>query len=36
MPKWLRALAWDMKEESRRKLKWDNAVRLYTRAGLSS
>jgi predicted TIM-barrel fold metal-dependent hydrolase len=30
------ALAWDMKEERRRKLMWDNAVRLYARAGLSS
>lgn len=28
------ALAWDMKEERRRKLMWDNAVRLYARAGL--
>ncbi len=27
-------LAWDMKEERRRKLMWDNAVRLYARAGL--
>jgi predicted TIM-barrel fold metal-dependent hydrolase len=29
------ALAWDMKEERRRKLMWDNACRLYARAGLS-
>jgi hypothetical protein len=28
------ALAWEMKEERRRKLMWDNAVRLYARAGL--
>lgn len=28
------ALAWDMKEDRRRKLMWDNAVRLYARAGL--
>jgi predicted TIM-barrel fold metal-dependent hydrolase len=28
------AMAWDMKEVRRRKLMWDNAVRLYTRAGL--
>jgi predicted TIM-barrel fold metal-dependent hydrolase len=28
------ALAWDMKEERRRKLMWNNAVRLYARAGL--
>lgn len=27
-------LAWDMKAERRRKLMWDNAVRLYARAGL--
>jgi len=27
------ALAWDMKDERRRKLMWDNAVRLYARAG---
>jgi predicted TIM-barrel fold metal-dependent hydrolase len=29
-----RALAWDMSETRRRKLMWDNAVRLYARAGL--
>ena len=28
------ALAWEMKEERRRKLMWDNACRLYARAGL--
>ena len=28
------ALAWDMKEDRRRKLMWDNAVRLYARCGL--
>ncbi len=28
------ALAWKMGEERRRKLMWDNAVRLYARAGL--
>jgi uncharacterized protein len=28
------ALAWDMPEARRRKLMWDNAVRLYARAGL--
>jgi len=28
------ALAWDMSEGRRRKLMWDNAVRLYARAGL--
>lgn len=28
------ALAWEMKEDRRRKLMWDNAVRLYARAGL--
>lgn len=28
------ALAWEMKEGRRRKLMWDNACRLYTRAGL--
>ena len=27
------ALAWDMSEERRRKLLWDNAVRLYARSG---
>ena len=30
------ALAWDMGEERRRKLLWDNAVRLYARAGLAA
>ena len=30
------ALAWKMSEERRRKLMWQNAVRLYARAGLSS
>jgi len=29
------ALAWDMNEQRRRKLMWDNAVRLYARAGLA-
>jgi len=28
------ALAWQMSEERRRKLMWDNACRLYARAGL--
>jgi predicted TIM-barrel fold metal-dependent hydrolase len=28
------ALAWEMNEERRRKLMWDNACRLYARAGL--
>jgi uncharacterized protein len=28
------ALAWEMDEGRRRKLMWDNAVRLYSRAGL--
>jgi hypothetical protein len=28
------ALAWEMEEGRRRKLMWDNAVRLYARAGL--
>ena len=26
--------AWDMPEERKRKLLWDNAVRLYARSGL--
>jgi uncharacterized protein len=29
------AMAWEMPEERRRKLMWDNACRLYARAGLS-
>ena len=29
------ALAWEMEEGRRRKLMWDNACRLYARAGLS-
>jgi predicted TIM-barrel fold metal-dependent hydrolase len=29
------ALDWEMKPERRRKLMWDNAVRLYARAGLA-
>ena len=29
------ALAWDLPEARRRKLMWDNAVKLYTRAGLA-
>jgi predicted TIM-barrel fold metal-dependent hydrolase len=28
------AMAWEMSEGRRRKLMWDNAVRLYARAGL--
>ena len=28
------ALAWEMSDARRRKLMWDNAVRLYARAGL--
>jgi hypothetical protein len=28
------ALAWEMPETRRRKLMWDNAVRLYARCGL--
>lgn len=30
------ALAWTMGEQRRRKLMWDNAVRLYARAGLAA
>ena len=30
------ALAWKMDEQRRRKLMWDNAVRLYARAGLAA
>ena len=29
------AMAWDMSDERRRKLMWDNACRLYARAGLA-
>jgi hypothetical protein len=29
------AMAWDFPEARRRKLMWDNAVRLYARAGLA-
>jgi len=29
------AMAWNMSEERRRKLMWDNAVKLYARAGLN-
>ena len=28
-------MAWDMPESRKRKLFWDNAVRLYARCGLS-
>ena len=30
------AMSWDMTDAQRRKLFWDNAVRLYARAGLSA
>ena len=29
------AMAWDLSEARRRKLMWDNAVKLYARAGLA-
>jgi predicted TIM-barrel fold metal-dependent hydrolase len=29
-----KVLAWDMPKERKRKLFWDNAVRLYARCGL--